>query len=109
MQNESQIQSRIRDRLHMAGWKTRKIHGNKFQSGLPDLYAYHKIHGQRWIEIKDPKGKLLDSQVKVITEFSKYGVGVWILESSADLPKLYGKPNSADYILDKYLDKKRYR
>lgn len=109
MRNEKDIQESIRDRLHMMGWRTKKIHGNRFQVGLPDLYAYHKVYGQRWIEIKDPKGDLRFEQVKIIREFGQHGVGVWILEDIKDIVKLYKEPNSAEYMLNKRLDKKRYR
>lgn len=67
--------------MSVRGWFTYKLHGGKYQSGLPDLIALHPIHGLRWIEMKTPGEKLRASQAKLFAIFERFGQQVYVLES----------------------------
>lgn len=74
-----------------------ETHGNMFQSGFPDLYAYHSKHGPRWIEVKNPLSyKFTEAQLR---NFPKMG-RVWILVAAtqAEYEKLWLPPNWWTYI-----------
>lgn len=89
--------------LRAKGWWVKKIHGNEFQSGLPDLYAFHPGYGQRWIECKHPSrirleyGGLDESQIKQFHEMTTFGIGIWIITSPAQYNLLLGKANWHSY------------
>lgn len=77
---EKPIERDLRAELHARGWWTTKIHGGRFQSGLPDLYCFHPEHGERWVEVKRPtKGRLTDKQLVRFPQMDAAGVGIWIL------------------------------
>ena len=71
------------------GWSLKKLHGGKYQEGLPDYVCMHSLHGLKWIEMKAPGGKLRQSQIKCFGEFEKYGQQVYVLEDEQDYPKLF--------------------
>lgn len=90
---EKKIQTRICKALKDEGWWSKWTHGNKFQSGVPDVYAHHKVYGPRWIEVKKPKGsRLEDTQYEVFTAWEERRVGVWVL-TDTDLHLLLEPPN----------------
>lgn len=98
-QEETKHALSLRRVMQKAGWYTIKIHGNIYQKGLPDIYAAHKQYGQRWIETKSPSGgKLTTDQIRVFTELSHFGVGVWILRTREDIPLLFRPPNWKEYL-----------
>ncbi len=82
---------RLRLKMQTEGWYVKKLHGGKYQSGLPDLVAMHPIHGLRWIEMKAPGGKLRSSQIHTFNLFEKHGQEVYVLESEKDYRKLFNK------------------
>lgn len=99
---ERQIQDAIGAKLRKLGWVVKDTHGNVFQFGLPDMYVAHRIHGARWIEVKNPKGyKLEASQREFFHQLASVGVGVWILFSDDDseIAKLF-KPANWIYCLE---------
>ena len=49
---EDAIQGRVVLFLEARGWLVERIIGVAAQSGLPDLYCYHKDFGSKWIDIK---------------------------------------------------------
>lgn len=80
--------------------------GNAYQSGFPDLFATHPIHGMRWIEVKLPGmigSKFTNAQKKFFPIFSKFGTGIWILTSDSELElnKLFSSPNCKAYFIQK--------
>jgi hypothetical protein len=90
---EKAIQKRITKALQSEGWFAKWTHGNKFQSGVPDVYAHHRVYGPRWIEVKKPKGsRLEDTQYEVFAAWEERRVGVWVL-TDADLGLLLRPPN----------------
>lgn len=68
------------------GWFVIKTHGNAFQSGLPDLYATHRVYGQRWIEMKVEGGRLTPAQAYTFKKLSAHGDKIWILRGPDDYP-----------------------
>jgi hypothetical protein len=104
---EKSIQKRITKALTEEGWFAKWTHGNKFQSGVPDVYAYHRVYGPRWIEVKKPRGsRLEDTQIEVFTAWEVRRIGVWIL-TDADLPLLLGPPNWREFDTGRPLKSKR--
>lgn len=84
--------------MEARGWFIIKIHGGKYQSGLPDLYAMHLKYGTRWIETKVPSGKLSASQVKKFYLMSKAGVKIFVLEDEKHYGRLFKEnDNWTDY------------
>ena len=84
--------------MRARGWWCKKIHGGKFQSGLPDLYCCHPQYGQRWIEMKAPGGKLRSSQVQNFGEMKRHGVDVFVLESEKHYGRLFKNANWMEYM-----------
>lgn len=85
MQEEAVLKQKLELLMKAKGWKVHKIGGSAFGNrGWPDWYCTHRTLGQRWIEIKTPTGRLSPNQVRMIYEFHKHGVDVWIISSIAD-------------------------
>jgi len=93
MKPEDRIATAIKKKLREEGWDYIKTHGNQFQSGLPDLYAFHKVYGTRWIETKTMTGHLTQAQRVVFNKFHKRGVSIYIMTSVKDYPCLF-KPSN---------------
>jgi len=95
--------------LRAKGWWCKKIHGSEFQSGLPDLYTHHPIHGYRWIEFKHPNqcrlenGGLSQRQISVFSEMSTFGVGIWVLNKPEQYELLFKVANWKEYCYFKGL------
>ena len=85
---EHKAQEALRSMMATKGWFTVKTHGNAFQSGLPDLYAVHRVYGTRWIEMKTPGGTLTPAQRHMFRQLSIYGDKIWILRGIEDYPLL---------------------
>jgi len=87
--SEKEIQDRIRTALARAGWTVvDKTHGNCFQPGWPDLYAFHPTYGHRWIEVKTPTGSLTKAQRARFACWTAAGVQIHVL-CSTDLASLF--------------------
>jgi hypothetical protein len=79
--------------------------GNAFQSGVPDLYCYHKLNGERWIDIKNPVSyEYTKAQRVKWPQWEKAGIGVWIMVAATDeeYDKLFKPPNMRAYWKEKY-------
>jgi hypothetical protein len=93
---EAQIQERLIGFLERREWFVKETHGNMYQSGFPDLWACHKVHGQRWIEVKFAECySFTPAQTRDFPIMDKMGVGIWILvdASQSEYNKLFDKPN----------------
>ena len=95
---EQEGQSRLVKELTKRGWYCIKLHGNKYQSGLPDLMCINKYHGIIFIECKKPGGVLSDVQIAVFNKMSKHGAKIWILHDEHDLDCLYKNPNWQSFL-----------
>jgi len=88
--------------MTLRGWWTKIMVGNKFQSGVPDLYTCNKRYGSRWIEAKNPKKySFTPAQMIDFPAMSAQGVGIWILVSGSEVEynKLFGPPNWQSYLM----------
>ena len=82
---EDKIVAKIVKYLRMKKWVTYNMHGNIYQSGIPDLYATHKFYGGRWIEVKNPGAyRFTTAQLDVFPEMCRNGSGVWVLVAGTD-------------------------
>jgi hypothetical protein len=91
---ERAIQDEIIEALTLDGWFVLETFGSLFQSGFPDLYACKRGEGQRWIEVKQPKGyKFTGRQLEVFPRMQAEGVGIWILTSGDQLSLIHEPPN----------------
>ena len=93
---EAILQKAIIKTLEGGGWYTKVLHGNMFQSGLPDLFVAHKSHGQRFIEVKNPLSfSFTQAQLIEFPLITKAGVGIWILfgDTDVEIMKLHKPAN----------------
>jgi hypothetical protein len=100
---EAKIQDAVRDFLTLKGWLVIRIPGNKFLSGMPDLFATHYRYGSRLIEIKLPEmqgSKFTPAQMEMFPKLCANGSGVWILTGATDAEydKLFKKYNWWQYL-----------
>lgn len=98
---EAVIQADIIDMLRLRSWRVKETHGNMYSSGWPDLYAFKRGYGSRWIEVKNPENYVFQpSQIEDFHAFTAEGIGVWILVAAteAEYAKLFEKPNWYQYL-----------
>lgn len=95
---EMQGASRLRTKMEAIGWHLEKLHGNKYQSGLPDYIAIHIEFGHRWIETKAPGEKLSSRQHLKFALFERKGQKIYVLENETHYDKLFKEPNWKNYI-----------
>ncbi len=91
---EAKIQQDIIDELRKLEWYTKVMIGNMWQFGVPDLFAAHCRHGQRWIEVKNPaQFSFTPAQLVEFPKLHAAGVGIWILFSHKEIDKLFKPAN----------------
>ena len=98
---EYAIQQDIVAFLKARGWHVERLIGNAFQSGLPDLLAFHKKWGYRFIEVKYAERYSFTKAQKVkFPTLEQFNVGIWILTEATQeaYDKLFKKPNWRDYV-----------
>jgi hypothetical protein len=99
---EAAIEKKIMAKLREHEWFVKKIHGNAYQSGLPDLFAAHSQYGSRWIEVKYIENySFTKAQQQDFPALMAAGVKIWILVDSTveELTKLFKPPNWQEYYL----------
>lgn len=102
---ESKIQRDVMRHLEARGWFVLRLTGNAFQTGVPDLWAWHPEHDFRWIDLKRPdRYDFTKAQKAKWPKWHAAGVGVWIMTGVEDYGKLFGPPNWRDYWKDRYGD-----
>ncbi len=90
---------RLRRHMEARQWLIKKLHGGKYQSGLPDLLCLHAQFGLRWIETKAPSGKLRRSQRDFFADMAVHGEKIWVMFDETDYHKLFDRlDNWRDYI-----------
>jgi len=102
---EHGIQKDVIRFLEVRGWHTERMIGNAFQSGIPDLYCYHKEWGERWIDIKNPVSySYTKSQRRKWPIWEAAGIGVWIIVAATEeeYDKLFKTPNMRAYWKKSY-------
>lgn len=102
--------------LRARKWHVERMIGNALQKGIPDLYAYRRDVGERWIDVKNPKRFTFTREQKLKWPiWERVGVDIWILTAAnqEEYDKLFKPPNMRDYWnpkwdsapdLDKLLD-----
>ena len=98
---EERLQDEFRGFLAVRDWVTMRTHGNRLQSGFPDLYALHHNYGARWIEMKIvPGGTITRAQHTVFPKLNA-GHGVWMITKCNELEyaKLMRKPNYPGFVI----------
>lgn len=99
---EAKIEKDVMKALRGQEWFVKKIHGNAFQSGLPDLFCAHFKYGHRWVEIKyAAKYSFTPAQQKDFPAMMAAGEKIWILtgDSVDELLKLFKPPNWQEYFI----------
>jgi hypothetical protein len=78
-----------------------RLIGNAFQTGIPDLYLYHRRWGQRWVDLKAP-GHYSFTKAQRIKwpAWEQAGIGIWIVTSADQegYDALFGPPNWRNYV-----------
>lgn len=95
---ETKNSNRIRNVLRTHGWYTKKVHGGKYQSGLPDILCIHPKHGTIWIETKVKGQRLRQSQVMEFNKMTKAGAKIFVLHDDTEISIIFGRPNWVEYI-----------
>jgi hypothetical protein len=102
---EAVIQKNFIKYLKQRGWNVERVVGNLLQSGFPDIYIMHPQHGQRWVDLKNPKGyEFTSAQKWKWPIWEAHGVGIWIIAGWTDeeYDKLFRPPNWREYWKSKY-------
>ena len=93
---ELQIQRELVAFLKARDWHVERMLGNAYQTGIPDLYCYHRKWSERWIEVKRPEGYSFTlRQRQKWPAWEKAGIGIWILTAATQqqYDLLFGPPN----------------
>jgi hypothetical protein len=82
---EDIIQEAIISYLRVREWFVKSTHGNMYQSGFPDLCAWHHKYGQRWIEVKNPGHyQFTAAQLRDFPLICANGGEIWIMVAATD-------------------------
>jgi len=103
---EALVQKRIIKMLKARDWYVTVMHASFALRGIPDLYAVHKRHGARWIEVKDPKrtGKrslFTSAQLETFPHWSAAHIQIYVLTGpeQEEYDKLFRPGNWARYLV----------
>ena len=108
---EATLQKKIIAMLQDRGWFVRQTHGNAYQKGFPDLFAYNEDFMKapfgplRWIDTKvEGKHRYTKAQCIEWPEWEEGNVGIWILMGATEewYGKLFQHPNFREYWLPAY-------
>lgn len=100
MQPEAKLSREIQAYAEPRGWLVERTHGNRYQSGFPDLFLAHVDYGQRWVDVKRADHYTFTRAQRIKwPEWERNGVGIWILcyATQDEYNKLFGPPNWRDY------------
>jgi len=102
---EAIIQREFIKYVKARGWHVERMIGNQLQKGIPDIYIMHPKHGNRWIDLKNPKDYEFTIQQRLKWPiWESFGTGIWIITgwADADYDKLFQPPNWREYWKPKY-------
>jgi hypothetical protein len=86
-------------------WHVERMIGNMFQEGIPDIYAFRRDFGSRWIDVKAPgKYSFTKAQRRKWPVWDSVGIGIWILTGAnqTEYDKLFAAANWRDYWKDSW-------
>jgi len=95
---ESDGQRRFFARARECGWYVKKLHGGRFQSGLPDCVLIHKVHGTKWVEFKVPGEPLRSTQKACFFEMHQAGAQIYVFHDEREYDLLFRPPNWISYV-----------
>lgn len=81
---ETKLWITLKAAMRADGWYVKKMHGSKFQSGLPDVLAGHIKHGTVFIELKIPPNTLSLRQQAEFRRMAQGGIRVYLIKSIED-------------------------
>ena len=101
---EAKIESDIIKFLRLRGWFCKNVHGGKYMSGLPDIYACHANYGSRWVEVKLPGmigSQFTKAQKETFPQMIACGGSIWIMVAATEYEysKLFKPGNCGEYLL----------
>lgn len=102
---EAIIQREFIEYVQQRGWGVQRMVGGMYQYGIPDLYIFHKDHGQRWLDLKNPvKYSWTKAQRVTWPYWASMGIGIWIIVAATEeeYDKLFAPPNVMDYWKESY-------
>lgn len=109
---EDKVRDAIRSFLEGRGWGVEITHGNKYQSGFPDLYVMHDKYGTRWIDAKvEGRYSFTNAQKYTWSRWHyRFRVGIWIMTAGNEEQYgwLFQEPNWLDYWRPSWGDPKRW-
>ena len=97
---ELEIQRELVKFLRAREWYVERMLANAFQTGIPDLYCYHRKSGERWVEVKRPKDySFTKRQRQKWPQWEKAGIGIWILTAATQeqYDLLFKAPNFREF------------
>ncbi len=97
---ESKIQRELAEYLRVRGWHVERMLANAYQTGIPDLYAFHKKWSSRWIEVKRAEDySFTRAQRRKWPEWEKAGIPIWILTAATQeqYDLLFKQPNWREF------------
>ncbi len=97
---ERDIQKELIKFLQDRGWHVEKMLANAYQTGIPDLFCFHRQRGMRWIDVKRPEGYSFTlRQRQKWPVWARAGIGIWILTAATQeqYDLLFKEPNWRDF------------
>ena len=97
---ELNIQRELVEFLKARDWHVERMLANAYQTGIPDLYCFHKKWTQRWVEVKRPNDySFTRAQRRKWPEWERAGIPIWILTAATQeqYDLLFGPPNWRDF------------
>lgn len=108
---EAKVQEAVVKWLKLRDWYVTRIHANKYQAGLPDLFICSRRYGGgKWLEIKLPKGSIFTpDQRETFPAMTAAGIGIWIMSDAteAEYAKLWRPANWFQYYTENNLRDRR--
>ena len=98
---EAKIQDALVKFLRERGWFVKIMHGNVYQSGVPDLYIAKRRYGSRWVEVKNLESyKFTPAQWEDFPRMIAEGIGIWVMVAATEkeYQKLFQKSNLWIYM-----------
>ena len=98
---ELQIQRELVAFLKARTWHVERMLANAYQTGIPDLYCYHKRWGERRIEVKRPDEYSFTrwTKVEMARVGAPLGIPIWILTAATQdqYDLLFKSPNWREF------------